>query len=152
MKSILGSTILLGSVVTGVTDTIPFLPATPAEAIVIPSQRIQFAPGRDSEILNGYLGAHNLRSYVFNAMAGQQTYISVDTPSGQPVVLTVFGADGTPLVNGLMTGFSAWNGRLPYSEDYFVRVTNESGLPTPYHLNLTVLPPTSYHRPPFVNF
>jgi len=152
MNSILRNVILLGSLVIGVTGMIPFLPATPAEAIVIPSQRIQFAPGRDSDSLSGYLAPHNVRSYVFNAMAGQQTYISVDNPSGQPVVLTVFGSDGTPLVNGLMTGFSAWNGRLPYSEDYFVRVTNESGVPTPYHLNMTILPPTSYHRPPFVNF
>lgn len=149
---ILKNTILAGVVVIAASGAVPFFAAKPADAIVIPSQRIQFAPGRDSETLNGYLGPQNMGSYVFNANAGQQAYISVNTPSVQPVVLTVFGADGTPLVNGIMSGFSAWNGRLPRSEDYFVRVTNEAGVPTSYHLNVTILPATTYHRPPFVNF
>lgn len=152
MKRVLKNAILTGTLAIAVTGVVPLLAAKPADAIVIPSQRIQFLPGRDSNILSSYLGSHNMRSYVFNARAGQQTYISVDTPYVQPVVLTVFGADGTPLVNGIMSGFSAWNGRLPRSEDYFIRVTNETGVPTPYHLNVTILPATTYHRLPFVNF
>ncbi|XGV96598.1 MAG: hypothetical protein ACAF41_28185 [Leptolyngbya sp. BL-A-14] len=152
MKNMLRNTVSLGAMVAAAIGTISLFAATPANAIVIPAQRIQFAPGRDSETLNGYLGSRNMGSYVFNARAEQQAYISVNTPSVQPVVLTVYGADSALLVNGIMSGFSAWNGRLPRSEDYFVRVTNEAGVPTPYHLNVTILPSTAYHRPPFVNF
>ncbi|HEY9801614.1 MAG TPA: hypothetical protein V6D25_14755 [Leptolyngbyaceae cyanobacterium] len=130
------------------------LPAKPAAAIVIPTHRIQFPAGSDTESLRGYLQPGSLYSYVFNAKAGQQGSVSVSALNGQRLNLSVFGVDGTRL----NTNNQTWIGQLPASEDYFIRVTNPSGVPTPYTLNLTIFPSRTFPhyvprpRTPFVNF
>ncbi|MBD2520729.1 hypothetical protein H6G93_38505 [Nostoc sp. FACHB-973] len=148
MKSILKNVLLTSLLATGTLGTTWLtLPTKPAAAIVLPAQRIQFAPGSDGKYLRGYLQPDALNSYVFKAMAGQEGSISVRSLTGQMLTLSVFGVDGTRLTNSGQN----WIGQLPASEDYFIRVVNDTGVPTPYTLNLTVLPLHRTHTP-FVNF
>ncbi len=39
------------------------------------------------------------------------------------VLLTIVGADGIPLTNGLMSGATSWQGQLPDTQDYTQPVT-----------------------------
>lgn len=148
MKGILKNVLLTSLVATGVVGTtLLTLPTRPAEAIALPAQRIQFPPGADGQSLRGYLQPDALNSYVFKANAGQKALISVRSLTGQLLSLSVFGVDGTRLTNSGQN----WTGQLPASEDYFIRVTNDTGVPNPYRLNLTILP-SHQQRTPFVNF
>ncbi|MBD2451952.1 hypothetical protein H6G76_33495 [Nostoc sp. FACHB-152] len=150
MKGILKNVIMTGVLMLGALEIA--LTAKPAAAIVLPAQRLQFALGTDTESLRGYLQPESLNSYVFKARAGQQGSISVSSLTGQPLTLSVFGVDGTRLTNSGQT----WIGQLPASEDYFVRVTNQSAVPTPYTLGVTIFPLRNHYVPqphtPFVNF
>jgi hypothetical protein len=147
MKSILKNVLLTSLLATGMLGTTWLVPTKPAAAIVLPAQRIQFAPGADTKSLRGYLQPDALNSYVFKAIAGQEGSISVSSLTGQRLTLSVFGVDGSRLTNSGQT----WIGQLPASEDYFIRVVDDTGVPTPYTLNLTIFP---FHRThtPFVNF
>ncbi|MBD2681326.1 MULTISPECIES: hypothetical protein [Nostoc] len=152
MKAILKNVLMTGVLAIGGLGIV--LPTKPAAAIVLPAQRIQFSAGSDTKSLRGYLQSESLNSYVFKALAGQQGSVSVSSLNGQRLTLSVFGVDGTRLT----TSGQTWIGQLPASEDYFIRVTNESRVPTPYTLNLTIFPlRRSPHyipqpRTPFVNF
>lgn len=134
MQGILKGALLAGVLATGLVGTTLLLPTKPAAAIVIPAQRIQFYPGTDKQILRGNLSPENMGSYVLTATEGQQMSIRVSSPNGDPVVMTVYGVDGTPLVNGLQT----WTGQVPATQDYFIRVFNQSGQPIPYDLTVTM--------------
>jgi hypothetical protein len=100
-------------------------------------QRIEFAPGATSAIVSGSVAPHMTRTYLLKADAGQLMTINVNSP-GNPDVLTVYGKDGTVLINGSMAGDHSWYGRLPLTEDYNVQVTNTTQYPTNYSMNVAI--------------
>ena len=83
------------------------------------AQEIQFKPGTTSDTVVGYN-----RQYYLSASGGQQMsagVIPIPAPDS-PVTLTVFGADGTVLSNGNMSGASTFTGELPSTQDYCLSV------------------------------
>jgi hypothetical protein len=100
-------------------------------------QRIQFAPEATSAVVNGVVAPHMTQRYLVKANAGQLMSVNVSSPSN-PDVLTVYGADGTVLINGNMAGDHSWYGRLPFTEDYNVQVTNTTQYPNNYSMNVAI--------------
>lgn len=100
-------------------------------------QRIEFSPGATSTVVSGSVAPHMTHTYLLKADAGQLMTVNVNAP-GNPDVLTVYGADGTVLINGNMAGDHSWYGRLPITEDYNVQVTNTTQYPTPYSMNVAI--------------
>lgn len=87
--------------------------------VTIPS-RIQFAPGAISAQVLGDLNAYENDDYILRALAGQTMTVNITSPNND-VLLTIVGADGIPLTNGLMSGASEWRGQLPLTQDYIIR-------------------------------
>lgn len=87
--------------------------------VTIPS-RIQFAPGSASATVSGSLTAYESDDYVVLAQAGQTMAVTISSANNN-VLLTIVGADGIPLTNGLMSGASEWRGQLPAAQDYIIR-------------------------------
>jgi hypothetical protein len=109
----------------------------PNHAPQIQGQRIQFAPGATSTVVSGNVAPHTTNTYLVRADAGQLMSVNVNSP-GNPDVLTVYGKDGTVLINGNMAGDHSWYGRLPLTEDYNVQVTNTTPYPTNYSMNVAI--------------
>ncbi len=99
--------------------------------VTIPS-RIQFAPGAVSATVSGDLTAYESDDYVVRALAGQTMAVTISSPNNN-VLLTIVGADGSPLTNGLMSGASEWRGQLPTAQDYIIRALG-ADQPTDYTL------------------
>jgi hypothetical protein len=87
--------------------------------VTIP-RRIEFAPGTTSATVQGDLAAHESHDYILRAQEGQTMSVTIDSPQDN-VLLTIVGADGVPLVNGLMSGAMSWLGQLPATQDYTLR-------------------------------
>lgn len=103
--------------------------------IIIP-QRISFAPGAISATLLGDVAAHVSDDYILSAAAGQTMTVVIDSPNNN-VLLTIVGADGIPLTNGLMSGATNWQGELPATQDYTIRAIGTEA-PASYTLTVTI--------------
>ena len=103
--------------------------------VIIPSH-ITFAPGAISATINGDVAAYESDDYILAAQAGQTMDVTITSPNNN-VLLTIVGADGIPLTNGLMSGAMSWRGELPATQDYTIRAigTDEA---TTYTLNVTI--------------
>lgn len=102
--------------------------------IIIP-QRITFDPGAISATVAGDVTAHESDDYVLAAQAGQTMNVTITSPNND-VLLTIVGADGIPLTNGLMSGATSWQGELPATQDYTLRAI---GTLEPSSYTLTVM-------------
>jgi hypothetical protein len=103
--------------------------------VAIP-RRIEFAPGAVSAQVQGELAAHESNDYILSALAGQTMALTI-TSSEQNVLLTIVGADGVPLTNGLMSGASEWQGQLPATQDYTIRAVG-TGQPATYTIDVSI--------------
>ena len=103
--------------------------------VTIPS-RIQFAPGATSAQVLGDLSAHESDDYILRALVGQTMAVVITSPNDN-VLLTIVGADGIPLANGLMSGATAWRGQLPATQDYILRAI-AAGAATTYTLDVSI--------------
>ncbi len=103
--------------------------------VTIPS-RIEFSPGATSAQVQGDLAARESHDYILTALAGQTMNVVITSPGGN-VLLTIVGADGIPLTNGLMSGASAWRGQLPATQDYIIRALGTEQ-PAPYTMEITI--------------
>src|SRR5205085_10231740 len=105
----------------------PITPAPPNQSI----KRITFPPGTFASTVVGQVTSGNVNEYVLKANGGQRMLVDVapTSASAQPVVLSVVGADGTVLLSS-MPGASNFSGMLPSSQDYFLKVTGGSDIPT----------------------
>jgi hypothetical protein len=125
LKSGMGGTAFFRGVVPTSQDYIVSL-ATGAEgtsysmSIQIPV-RIQFAPGANSGTVQGLLEPYQRRSYVVDALEGQQMQVTLTAPAG-PVSLIIYGMDGTVLKSGMGEG-TTFEGTLPSSQPYVLDVT-----------------------------
>ncbi|MFQ5400792.1 MAG: hypothetical protein ACE5E7_14500, partial [Anaerolineae bacterium] len=107
-----------------------------AQAAAPPPVRIQFAPGAISATVQGEVDAYESDDYVLRALAGQ-TMTVVITSANNDVLLTIVGADGVPLTNGLMSGATSWTGTLPATQDYIIRALG-TAQPASYTLTVTI--------------
>ena len=98
--------------------------------------RIQFAPGAISAAVQGDLNAYESDDYILAARAGQTMTVNI-TSANNDVLLTIVGADGVPLTNGLMSGATSWTGQLPVTQDYIVRALG-TAQPANYTLDVTI--------------
>jgi hypothetical protein len=120
----------------------PTVTATTTPAEPAPT-RIEFAPGGTDYYTEGKLAANEVRPYVLRARKAQQMDIDVDSPE-QNVGLTIVGAsDGNPLAGGAGSA-ARWNGELPETQDYIVRV---AGPPSPATYALMVSIPARVELP-----
>ncbi|MCP4425314.1 MAG: hypothetical protein GY803_12535, partial [Chloroflexi bacterium] len=98
--------------------------------------RIQFEPGAISAQVQGDLNVYERDDYILRALAGQTMTVVINSPDNN-VLLAIVGADGIPLVNGLMSSASKWSGQLPVTQDYNIRVLGMDQ-PATYTLDVTI--------------
>jgi hypothetical protein len=103
--------------------------------VTIPS-RIEFAPGATSAQVQGNLSAYERHDYILTALADQTMRVVITSPDNN-VLLTIVGADGIPLVNGLMSGAWEWQGQLPATQDYIIRALG-TDQPASYTLDVVI--------------
>ena len=87
-----------------------------------PPTRIQFEPGATSITINGHLNANESVAYLAGAFAGQRMHVEV-TSTNQAANFAITGmTDGQPYKR-LVNEDRFWEGILPLSQDYLIRVT-----------------------------
>jgi hypothetical protein len=112
-------------------------PLTPTAVPTSTPERITFAPGQTSAVRSGPLYANTPKSYVFYALAGQQTRVLLDSPS--PVAnFSVQGVSDGVVYKSFADPARDFSFRLPRSQDY--RITIQAPVNTSYVLELIILP------------
>ncbi len=101
------------------------------------TQRVRFARGRTTAILNGAVIRGTQDRYILGARAGQTMIVHV-TSREKNAVFTILDPSGTAL-EGADEGLDAmdWTGELPLSGDYSIRVSPTRGNST-YTLEMTI--------------
>ncbi len=100
----------------------PSTPIPPTATAETPPTRIQFEPGATSITINGRLNANESMAYLAGAFAGQRMHIEVTSPN-QAANFAITGmTDGQPYKR-LVNEDRFWEGILPLSQDYLIRVT-----------------------------
>ncbi len=98
--------------------------------------RIEFAPGATSAVVDGSLEQEAIDEYVLRALAGQWMMAMVFSPDNS-VVLEISGlTDGQPLVRSHMRQ-PFWQGSLPATQDYSVKAVSTTGA-TVYTLQVII--------------
>ncbi len=121
--------------------------ATPTPNPVQPTpapQRIKFASGATSASVSGRLPASGSDLYVLQAQQGQTMTVDLSFSQGQ-AILVVYGADGTVLMSDHAEA-SHFEGRLPGTQDYFIRVEGRPDGQTDYQMTVSI-PPVSAGAP-----
>jgi hypothetical protein len=98
---------------------LPTSPPEPTATEEPAAERISFAPGGTSAVVEDNLAAQGAHRYVLGVMAGQLMEVSVDPQD--KVQLLVYGADGTVLKSG-MGGGAFFRGTVPSTQDYVVEL------------------------------
>ncbi len=80
-------------------------------------QRISFARGATSAVVEGRLSAHQSHDYILRAGAGQ--LMDIEVSPANSLQLIIYGVDGTVLRSGMGEG-SSFRGELPSTQDYIV--------------------------------
>jgi hypothetical protein len=109
------------------TDFVLTVSVTGATSGSTTPQRITFAAGATSAILNGQADGGTAKAYVLNARAGQRMQINLAT-TGNPVYLTVVSPSGNALVNATL-GETSLDRFLPENGDYRITVSVLPGVP-----------------------
>ena len=100
------------------------IPAYAAPSVQAGIQRIRFAAGATSALVDGNLSGGQVARYVLTALAGQTMTIQPYS-EGAPVIVTLF--DTSRVVLGSTASGEQWSGRLPATGDYTVAI-----YPAPY--------------------
>ena len=105
-----------------VTAIAPTSTALPPTAVVeAPPIRIQFGPGETSATLKGRLAPGESNDYLARATAGQHAHIEIVSPNNVANFSLVGLSDGQPYKR-LENENRFWDGTLPESQDYRIRV------------------------------
>jgi hypothetical protein len=99
--------------------------------------RIAFARGTTSGSAAGSLAAGTAQSYVLWAGWSQTMVASVESPDGKTFLDIYTRWSGISLCR-LSNALTSWQGVLPRSEDYVVKVTNSGGSAQNYSLTVTI--------------
>lgn len=112
----------------------------PAGQSVTSPHKISFAPGAISAVVKGQTGPNQLTdAWVMTILQGQTLTATLAFSSGSGV-LTVIGADGTPLQTD-HAGSPGFKGVIPHTGDYYLTVVDATGAGSTYTLTVTVPPP-----------
>ena len=87
-------------------------------------QRIRFAPGATSAVVEGNIGGGQVARYVLTALAGQTMSVQIYS-DGTPFFVNLF--DPSRTIMGAAQNGEQWSGRLPSTGDYLLIV-----YPAPY--------------------
>jgi hypothetical protein len=109
------------------------------------AQRIQFAAGATSAVVQGSLPISSIAHYVIRAEAGQTMTIQTSTTQGQVIVI-VYGADGNVLQSDHATS-PTFSGSLPTTQDYFIDVESGPNSAAQYSMTVTIPPSGSGTKP-----
>lgn len=110
-------------------------------------QRITFPPGGVTATVTGKLAANTSDHWVLRVLAGQTLSVNLVPTSGK-ARLIIYGADGTVLISDHADAMQ-WNGRIPITQDYNIRVNAYDGTAPNYTLQVTVPPlPTAVPATP----
>jgi len=96
--------------------------------------RILFAEGTISATVISTLQSGGVDLYILRALAGQTLIVDIAAP--HPVLLNVWGVDGTVLKEEV-GGTTHWQGTLPYTQDYLVELAS-TGPEIDYQMTITV--------------
>lgn len=121
---------------------------TPTPAPDAPPQRVTFAPGATSVILNGKVTVPQRVCYVLGAQAGQEMTVKITSPGDQANFLV--SAVNIELIGGfplkrLEGEARAWTGQLPATTDYLVCAATPTGT---VNYTLTISIPPRVSAPP----
>ncbi len=120
------------------TSTAPGSPTptpTPSPTRIPEPERIQFEPSASSATVNGRIEDEGYDRYILRAMEGQMMDVIVSSP-GDEALLSIWGEDG---VNLRYLPQPAWCGRLPSTQDYYIKVL-PSRSPSDYTMTVKVSP------------
>jgi hypothetical protein len=101
--------------------------------VIIP-ERISFAAGAVSGVVQGSIGVTETHHYILRAGAGQTMTIKVTSSTGL-VLLTLYGLDGVILKRAL-DGLAEWQGKLPSTQEY--RIDLVSSKQATYKMEVTI--------------
>lgn len=130
--------------------------SVPATATAVPAptepsrpqslvQRINFPAGATSDSVSGRVGAGQRDVYLFRALAGQASSLSLTSP-GNSANFTLSGLDDGLFHKGASDPARQWSGTLPLTQDYIVVVTAPGTVNYSLHLAISPLPATGSIR------
>jgi len=103
-------------------------------------QRIEFAPGTISAIVDGQLQPPQRNAYVFRSLAGQMVILEIHSTDGRANFMLQGVSDGQPYKR-LEDEQRLWSARLPLTQDYLLTVAAPADAPaTEYSLELIIEP------------
>ncbi|MBM3128689.1 MAG: hypothetical protein FJ009_08715 [Chloroflexi bacterium] len=108
-------------------------------------QRINFAPGATTATVTGKLTSNVSDHWVLRVLAGQTLSVNL-VPANGKARLIIYGADGTVLISDHADAMQ-WNGRIPITQDYHIKVNAYDNTTPSYTLQVTV-PPLQPTVPP----
>jgi hypothetical protein len=105
---------------------------------------VSFALGSTSATLAGSVPAGGIQEY--RLFAGARALLLIDLQAAQPnAYLQILAGANGPLVGQTLPGITHWQGMLPYTREYWVRVIS-NGSATSYNLTLTIPRRISFTR------
>ncbi|NUQ38507.1 MAG: LysM peptidoglycan-binding domain-containing protein [Caldilineales bacterium] len=108
----------------------------PVDGQAPPPERIRFAPGAYGDSRDGAVQGEQRKEYVLRAMAGQTMEVRV--LSAGEVSFTLIGVDDGEIYKRMEVGEPRWQGVLPRTQDYVIRVGGWSEEVQDYTLTVTV--------------
>jgi hypothetical protein len=103
--------------------------------ITIPVQ-VKFSPGAYGSTMNGYIGAHEVNTYLLRALKGQTLSVKITAPNND-IFLTIYGLDdGQPYVRSV-TGQSFAAIQLPSNQNYVIQCVSTGNSAENYKVEFT---------------
>ena len=104
--------------------------------------RITFPPGGIDATVAGMVMPQSSKLFVLRAMKDQTMFVELRHAAGDPLeaLLVIWGADGDVLLSD-HAGATSWEGMLPKTQDYFIKVYAYGSAPIPFILYVRIPPP-----------
>jgi hypothetical protein len=113
----------------------------PLSALLSPNAdtltRISFAAGTTSGSVTGSLSSQATQSYILDAAWNQVMLVTVTSP-GNNVYLEINGVSDGIFLTRFSNSATSWQGWLPGTESYIVKVFNNGGSTANYTLNVEI--------------
>lgn len=125
------------------------LPSLPPEQFPYQPETVEVTPGSSPKTVDGTLKPGGIANYVLRADAGQRLSLGVNSLF-RNAVLSVFGLDDSVQLVSRNEYMSTWDGIVPTSQDYAIKVITLAGNDLKYTLSiqLTSLPTPTPVRVP----
>jgi len=116
-----------------------------------PPQRIQFAAGGTSAMVDGRAIYPTRNQYLLRAQAGQTMQVDLVSDYGIANFSVQGVSDGQPLKR-LENSNTVWRGTLPATQDYLIQIATLEGSTTNYSLYVEVVPTAGTTAPQRIQF